>query len=125
MPKDLNAEMNKRRAKEEAAMRASLKPQQPPKRPPKKKDLNAEMNKNRAKEEAAMRAMLSKEPDSLIAPNSSVRGQGGKGCNCGKGITIDNKSSAKDGLKRIAPAPGWGSNANGNYDPSPPAIPNF
>lgn len=69
-------------------------------------------------------------PDSLIAPNSDVRGMGGKGCccNCGKngrGIVIDNKTSAKDGLERIKPAPGWSSNANGNYDPSAPAVPNF
>lgn len=73
-------------------------------------------------------------PDSLIPPNSDVRGMGGNGirfCKTfgkvkkGKGITIDKKTSAKDGLNRISPAPGWGSNANGNYDPSPPAVPNF
>jgi hypothetical protein len=69
-------------------------------------------------------------PDSLIAPNSDVRGMGGKGCcNCGgkkgKGIKVDNKTSVKDGLKRIKPTDGWGSNANGNYDPSPPAMPNY
>lgn len=122
MPKDLNAEMNRLREIEEAAMRASLKPQKPPKLPGKKKDLNAEMNRKRAAMEKAMRATL--KPDSLIAPNSSVRGSG-CGCKCGKGIVVDNKSSGKDGLKRIAPAPGWGSNANGQYDPSPPALPNF
>lgn len=67
------------------------------------------------------------EPNSLIAPNSNIRGKGCC-CNCskkGKGINIDLKSSAKDGLNRMKPAPGWGSNAGNNYDPSPPAVPKF
>jgi len=79
-----------------------------------------------------MPGFKSEKPDSLIAPNSNVRGKGGKGgkgcCDCskkGKGIVIDNKTSAKDGLSRIKSAPGWGSNAGNNYDPSPPAFPNF
>ena len=63
-------------------------------------------------------------PDSLIAPNSNVRGQSGKESKA-EGITINNKSSAENGLKRIKPANGWGSNANGNFVPSPPAVPNF
>ena len=64
-------------------------------------------------------------PDSLISPNSSIRGQGGNGCNMckcqgGKGIVIDNKSSASDGRKAIDNTnAGWGSNANGQYDPVP------
>lgn len=63
-------------------------------------------------------------PDSLIAPNSTVRGRNGKESKAA-GITINNKSSAENGLKRVKTAPGWGSNVNGNYDPSPPAVPNF
>ena len=63
-------------------------------------------------------------PDSLIAPNSQVRGKGAPETKAA-GIVINNKSSADNGLKRIKSAPGWGSNANGQYDPSPPAVPNF
>lgn len=97
-----------------------------------KKDLNAEMNKKREQMEKQMRASLapsSKEqphpsqlPDQLIPPNSSVRG---KGCKCGKGLVIDLKQSAKDGIARSKPAPGWGSNAQANYDPVPPGVPRF
>lgn len=66
-----------------------------------------------------------KAPDSLIAPNSQVRGVGGKPTQP-KGITINNKSSAESGMKRMDNSvAGWGSNANGNYDPVPPARPNF
>lgn len=63
-------------------------------------------------------------PDSLIAPNSQVRGKGGVESKAA-GIVINNKSSAENGLKRVKPAPGWGSNVNGQYDPSPPGVPNF
>ena len=66
-----------------------------------------------------------KGPDSLIQPNSQVRGVGGKPTQS-KGITINNKSSAENGIKRMDnSASGWGSNANGQYDPCPPGVPNF
>ena len=65
-----------------------------------------------------------KSPDSLIAPNSNIRGQGGKESKAA-GITVNNKSSAESGLKRTKPAPGWGSNANGQYDPVPPGVPGY
>jgi len=66
-----------------------------------------------------------KSPDSLIQPNSQVRGQGGKETKP-KGITINNKSSAENGIKRMDnSAAGWGSNANGQYVPVPPAVPNY
>lgn len=72
-------------------------------------------------------------PDSLIPPNSDVRGMGCGKCGGkknkkgkkGKGITVDLKRSAKDGIERSKPAPGWGSNAGNNYDPVPPAVPRF
>ena len=66
-------------------------------------------------------------PDSLIAPNSVVRGVGGSEPNEKKGgITINNKSSAENGIKRMDnSAAGWGSNSNGQYDPVPPGVPNY
>jgi hypothetical protein len=51
-------------------------------------------------------------PDSLIAPNSSVRGHSGNG----KMVYKENmmgKGDLEDGKE----APGWGSAASGNYEP--------
>ena len=55
--------------------------------------------------------------DSLIPPNSSIRGSGCV-CKCQKG-------GKQDGLSRIESSPGWGSNVNGNYEPSTPALPSY
>ena len=66
-------------------------------------------------------------PNSLIAPNSNIRGNGQRGCKKmkGKGILVDLKASAKQAEDRTKPAPGWGSNAQANYEPVPNGTPRF